>query len=58
MEQAQQILVEVAGRGNVATIRTNITSEQEVDAILGATALRFWRRRLLISNAGMPLQRH
>lgn len=53
LELAQQSLVKVAGRDSVATIRANITSEQDVDAILNATALRFGGVDLLISNAGI-----
>ncbi len=53
LEQAQQSLVKVAGRDNVSTVRANITSEQDVDGILNATALRFGGVDLLISNAGI-----
>lgn len=53
LELAQQSLVKVAGCDSVATIRANITSEQDVDAILNATALRFGGVDLLISNAGI-----
>ena len=53
LEQAEQSLVKLAGRDNVATIRADITSEQEVDAIIGATGLRFGGLDLLVSNAGI-----
>ncbi|MFJ2987495.1 bifunctional rhamnulose-1-phosphate aldolase/short-chain dehydrogenase [Collimonas sp. NPDC087041] len=53
LQQARQSLDKVAGRDNVATVAANITSEQDVDAILSATALRFGGVDLLISNAGI-----
>jgi rhamnulose-1-phosphate aldolase/alcohol dehydrogenase len=46
-------LVKVAGKDNVATVQANITSEDEVGAILAATALRFGGVDLLVSNAGI-----
>ncbi|MGS0744252.1 SDR family oxidoreductase, partial [Glaciimonas sp. GG7] len=46
-------MIKQAGRDSVASVRANITSEQDVDAILAATALRFGGVDLLISNAGI-----
>jgi rhamnulose-1-phosphate aldolase/alcohol dehydrogenase len=53
LDEAYKGLVKVAGKDNLSTIRANITSEQEVDAILTDTALRFGGVDLLISNAGI-----
>lgn len=53
LEQAHQSLLKVAGKDNVAAIRANITSEQEVEAIMTSTALRFGGVDLLVSNAGI-----
>jgi rhamnulose-1-phosphate aldolase/alcohol dehydrogenase len=50
---AHASLVKVAGRDNVATIAANITSEQAVESILEAAALRFGGVDLLVSNAGI-----
>jgi rhamnulose-1-phosphate aldolase/alcohol dehydrogenase len=46
-------LVKVAGKDNIATITANITSEQGVEGILEAAALRFGGIDLLVSNAGI-----
>jgi NAD(P)-dependent dehydrogenase (short-subunit alcohol dehydrogenase family) len=43
----------VAGKDSIATITANITSEQAVDGILEAAALRFGGIDLLVSNAGI-----
>jgi rhamnulose-1-phosphate aldolase/alcohol dehydrogenase len=53
LAQAQEQLVKVAGKDSVATVRANITSEEEVDAVLKAAALRFGGVDLLVSNAGI-----
>lgn len=53
LEEAEQSLLKVAGRDNIATVRANITGEQEVESILNATALRFGGVDLLVSNAGI-----
>jgi rhamnulose-1-phosphate aldolase/alcohol dehydrogenase len=53
LEQAREQLLRVAGPDNIASVRANITSEEEVDAILDATALRFGGVDLLVSNAGI-----
>lgn len=53
LAQAHAALAKVAGKDNVASIGANITSEQDVEGILGATALRFGGIDLLISNAGI-----
>lgn len=53
LEEAEQNLLKVAGRDNIATVRANITGEQEVESILNATALRFGGVDLLVSNAGI-----
>lgn len=53
LAQAEQALIKVAGRDCVAAVCANITSEQDIDVILSATALRFGGIDLLISNAGI-----
>ncbi|WP_020654738.1 bifunctional rhamnulose-1-phosphate aldolase/short-chain dehydrogenase [Massilia niastensis] len=53
LEQARADLVKVAGKDTVATVQANITSEEQVGSILGATALRFGGVDLLVSNAGI-----
>ena len=50
---AQQELSKVAGKDNVAVVRGNITSEEEVAQVLADTALRFGGVDLLVSNAGI-----
>ena len=50
---AQQELSKVAGKGNGAVVRGNITSEEEVAQVLADTALRFGGVDLLVSNAGI-----
>ncbi|TFW34925.1 bifunctional rhamnulose-1-phosphate aldolase/short-chain dehydrogenase [Massilia horti] len=51
--QAHQDLVKVAGKDSIATVRGNITSEEDVASVLAATALRFGGVDLLVSNAGI-----
>ena len=53
LTQAEQTLIKIAGRDCVATVCANITSEQDIDVILNAAALRFGGIDLLISNAGI-----
>jgi rhamnulose-1-phosphate aldolase/alcohol dehydrogenase len=53
LAQAQQDLGKVAGKDTVATVQANITSEEQVGAVLSATALRFGGVDLLVSNAGI-----
>jgi rhamnulose-1-phosphate aldolase/alcohol dehydrogenase len=53
LAQAQERLVRVGGKDSIATVRANITSEDEVEAVLKATALRFGGVDLLVSNAGI-----
>jgi rhamnulose-1-phosphate aldolase/alcohol dehydrogenase len=53
LAQAQEQLVRVGGKDSIATVRANITSEDEVDAVLKAAALRFGGVDLLVSNAGI-----
>ena len=53
LEEAEQNLLKVAGRDNIATVRANITAEHEVESILNAAALRFGGVDLLVSNAGI-----
>ena len=53
LEEAEQSLLKVAGRDNIATVRANITAEGDVEAILNAAALRFGGIDLLVSNAGI-----
>ncbi|BDT58570.1 short chain dehydrogenase [Massilia varians] len=49
----QAALAKVAGKDNIATVRGNITSEEEVAQVLLETALRFGGVDLLVSNAGI-----
>ncbi|MGI4844310.1 MAG: bifunctional rhamnulose-1-phosphate aldolase/short-chain dehydrogenase [Janthinobacterium lividum] len=49
----QAALAKVAGKDNIATVRGNITSEEEVAQVLTETALRFGGVDLLVSNAGI-----
>ncbi len=53
LDGAYENLVKAAGKDAIAVHKANITSEQEVDGILAATALRFGGIDLLISNAGI-----
>jgi rhamnulose-1-phosphate aldolase/alcohol dehydrogenase len=53
LTEAYAALVKVAGKDSLATFSANITSEEEVDAILTASALNFGGIDLLISNAGI-----
>ncbi|MFP5392076.1 MAG: SDR family oxidoreductase, partial [Gammaproteobacteria bacterium] len=53
LDSAYQGLVKAGGKDAIATVRANITSEQEVEQVLSATALRFGGIDLLISNAGI-----
>ncbi|QJE01959.1 bifunctional rhamnulose-1-phosphate aldolase/short-chain dehydrogenase [Massilia forsythiae] len=53
LEEAKKDLVKVAGKDTVATVQANITSEEDVAGVLGATALRFGGVDLLVSNAGI-----
>ena len=53
LQQAQQSLQKVAGRDYLAATRADITSEAQVEAVLGATALAFGGVDQLISNAGI-----
>lgn len=53
LEAAEQALAKVAGKDNLATVRGNITSEDDVAQVLAATALRFGGVDLLVSNAGI-----
>ena len=53
LAEAEQALLKVAGRDNIATVRANITAEHEVESILNAAALRFGGVDLLVSNAGI-----
>lgn len=53
LQGAAQDLAKVAGKDNLATVRGNITSEEEVAQVLADTALRFGGVDLLVSNAGI-----
>ncbi len=53
LASAQAVLSKVAGKDNVAVVRGNITSEEEVAQVLAETALRFGGVDLLVSNAGI-----
>lgn len=53
LASAQAALSKVAGKDNVAVVRGNITSEEEVAQVLAETALRFGGVDLLVSNAGI-----
>ncbi|HEX8404595.1 MAG TPA: bifunctional rhamnulose-1-phosphate aldolase/short-chain dehydrogenase [Duganella sp.] len=53
LSQAHTDLVKSAGKDSVGSIVANITSEEAVEAVLQAAALRFGGVDLLISNAGI-----
>lgn len=53
LAEAEQNLVKVAGKDNIAIVRANVTSESEVQGMLDASALRFGGVDLLVSNAGI-----
>ena len=53
LEEAYKNLVKGAGKDSIATVRANITSEEDVENILASTALRFGGVDLLVSNAGI-----
>ncbi|VXA97851.1 bifunctional rhamnulose-1-phosphate aldolase/short-chain dehydrogenase [Massilia sp. 9I] len=53
LASAQAALSKAAGKDNVAVVRGNITSEEEVAQVLAETALRFGGVDLLVSNAGI-----
>lgn len=53
LASTQQALSKVAGKDNIAVVRGNITSEEEVAQVLAETALRFGGVDLLVSNAGI-----
>ncbi|WP_313032498.1 bifunctional rhamnulose-1-phosphate aldolase/short-chain dehydrogenase [Massilia alkalitolerans] len=53
LASTQQALAKVAGKDNIAVVRGNITSEEEVAQVLAETALRFGGVDLLVSNAGI-----
>ena len=53
LDGAYESLVKAGGKDAIAVHKANITSEQDVDGILAATALRFGGIDLLISNAGI-----
>ncbi|MEX5744322.1 bifunctional rhamnulose-1-phosphate aldolase/short-chain dehydrogenase [Massilia sp. X63] len=53
LARAQADLGKVAGKDNVAVVRGNITSEEEVAQVLLDTSLRFGGVDLLVSNAGI-----
>lgn len=53
LAQAHVQLAKVAGKDNVAIVTANVTSEQAVEDMMGATALRFGGVDLLVSNAGI-----
>jgi rhamnulose-1-phosphate aldolase/alcohol dehydrogenase len=53
LAQAKEQLVKVGGKDSVDIVRADVTSEDDVDAVLGATALRFGGVDLLVSNAGI-----
>ncbi|MFL5021183.1 MAG: bifunctional rhamnulose-1-phosphate aldolase/short-chain dehydrogenase, partial [Microvirga sp.] len=53
LAQAKEQLVKVGGKDSVDIVRADVTSESDVDAVLGATALRFGGVDLLVSNAGI-----
>ena len=53
LAQAKEALRKVAGPDNLATVRADITNEEQVDAILNASALAFGGLDLLVSNAGI-----
>jgi rhamnulose-1-phosphate aldolase/alcohol dehydrogenase len=53
LAQAEADLVKVGGKDSVAIVQANITSEEQVAAIFGSTALRFGGVDILVSNAGI-----
>ncbi|KAB8041242.1 bifunctional rhamnulose-1-phosphate aldolase/short-chain dehydrogenase [Janthinobacterium aquaticum] len=53
LAQAKEALRKVAGPDNLATVRADITSEEQVETILNASALAFGGLDLLVSNAGI-----
>lgn len=53
LSQAHADLVKSAGKDSVGSIVANITSEEAVESVLQAAALRFGGVDLLISNAGI-----
>jgi rhamnulose-1-phosphate aldolase/alcohol dehydrogenase len=53
LEQAKAALVKVAGKDSVGVVKGNITSEEEVNGVFGATALQFGGVDILVSNAGI-----
>ncbi|MEV4777528.1 bifunctional rhamnulose-1-phosphate aldolase/short-chain dehydrogenase [Burkholderia sp. LMU1-1-1.1] len=53
LSQAHTDLVKSAGKDSVGSIVANITSEEAVESVLQAAALRFGGVDLLISNAGI-----
>jgi len=53
LAQAKEALRKVAGPDNLATVRADITNEEQVDTILNASALAFGGLDLLVSNAGI-----
>jgi len=53
LEQAKSALVKVGGKDAIGTVKANITSEEEVEGIFGATALQFGGVDILVSNAGI-----
>ncbi len=53
LEQAREGLAKVGGKDAVSGIVADITSEEHVEAVLSACALRFGGIDLLISNAGI-----
>jgi rhamnulose-1-phosphate aldolase/alcohol dehydrogenase len=53
LEGAREALAKAGGKDSVASVRANITSEDEVAAIYSQTALRFGGVDLLVSNAGI-----
>jgi rhamnulose-1-phosphate aldolase/alcohol dehydrogenase len=53
LQGAARDLAKVAGKDHLATVRANITSEDDVAQVLSDTALRFGGVDLLVSNAGI-----
>ncbi len=53
LDGAYEALLKTGGKDAIAVHKANITSEQDVEGILAATALRFGGIDLLISNAGI-----
>jgi rhamnulose-1-phosphate aldolase/alcohol dehydrogenase len=50
---AKEALVKVAGKDSLDVVKANVTSEDDVEQALAATALRFGGVDLLVSNAGI-----